>query len=317
MKKMENTVHCEGYLYEHNLTKKVTGPNSKKPGTEFISGTFSLATDENLTNIVEFHYTYATAVTSSGKNNATYGYLSDIIDGKLKTAMEVGKEGAAKLRIDSAFGLNDFYVEENGEWRLVSVRRNEGGFIHLITEINEPDRNRFRADVVLTKFTRLEADPEKNLPERGVMSGVSFDFRGQLLPMDFVIYNPEGLDYLDGCEISNKNPLCTWVFGQQVSTTIKVEKIEHSAFGGDVVTESSSVKKECVVTKMAVVPYEWDTEEFVTAEKLNTLVTDRETYLAGVKQRAIEWKKQKAQNATTASALSQPAVSVSSGGFNF
>ena len=71
MKKMKNVVHAEGYLYEHELEMKVSGPNSKKPGTEFIRGTIGVATDEELKNIVEFHFTYVTAVTSSGKSNAT------------------------------------------------------------------------------------------------------------------------------------------------------------------------------------------------------------------------------------------------------
>ena len=34
---MENTTHIEGILYEHALENKVTGPNSKNPGTPFIS----------------------------------------------------------------------------------------------------------------------------------------------------------------------------------------------------------------------------------------------------------------------------------------
>ena len=51
MKKMKNVVHAEGYLYEHELEMKVSGPNSKKPGTEFIRGTIGVATDEELKNI--------------------------------------------------------------------------------------------------------------------------------------------------------------------------------------------------------------------------------------------------------------------------
>ena len=36
MKKMVNNTHIEGALYQHDLTLKVTGENSKNPGTEFI-----------------------------------------------------------------------------------------------------------------------------------------------------------------------------------------------------------------------------------------------------------------------------------------
>ena len=40
-KKMKNESHVEGYVYEHKLEMKESGPNSKNPGTEFISGTLA------------------------------------------------------------------------------------------------------------------------------------------------------------------------------------------------------------------------------------------------------------------------------------
>lgn len=53
MKKvMTNNAHIEGYLYEHSLEKKVSGAQSKNPGTEFINGTISIATDDEMLNIV-------------------------------------------------------------------------------------------------------------------------------------------------------------------------------------------------------------------------------------------------------------------------
>lgn len=319
MKKMKNVVHAEGYLYEHELEMKTSGPNSKKPGTEFIRGTIGIATDEELKNIVEFHFTYVTATTSTGKSNATFTLLKDIIDGRLKTAMEDGKEGAAKLRVDSAIGLNDFYTENGGEWRLASPKRNEGGFVHVITDsINDSSRNYFTLDMVITRATRLDEDEERKLPERMTLGGVCFDFRGQILPIELLVYNPKAMDYFEGCEISNQNPLCTEVSGNQVNTTIVREIREENAFGDDIIRESTSSRKEYVLTRSAKVPYEWDSEDFITAEKLAELVSERETYLAGVKQRAIEWKEQKANQAAPviASATAKPAASTS-GGFNF
>ena len=52
MMKMKNETHIEGYLYEHTLEIKESGPNSKNPGTKFITGTVSVATDEACLNIV-------------------------------------------------------------------------------------------------------------------------------------------------------------------------------------------------------------------------------------------------------------------------
>ena len=67
-----NTTHIEGILYEHALETKVTGENSKNPGTAFITGTISIATDDKMTNIVPVHFTYVTATTSTCKANATF-----------------------------------------------------------------------------------------------------------------------------------------------------------------------------------------------------------------------------------------------------
>ena len=50
--KMKNNTHIEGLLYQHNLTKKESGANSKNPGTVFINGTIDIATDNALTNII-------------------------------------------------------------------------------------------------------------------------------------------------------------------------------------------------------------------------------------------------------------------------
>ena len=55
MKKMTNTSHIEGLVYEHKLELRESGPNSKKPGTKFIMGTLgyrmNAANDQHNQNI--------------------------------------------------------------------------------------------------------------------------------------------------------------------------------------------------------------------------------------------------------------------------
>ena len=82
MKNVINRTHIEGVLYQHSLQSRVSGDNSAKPGTEFITGSIEIATDNEMVNIVPVHFTYVTAVTSTGKTNSTYGVLKDIISGK-------------------------------------------------------------------------------------------------------------------------------------------------------------------------------------------------------------------------------------------
>lgn len=308
-KTMENVTHIEGILYEHNLESKVSGPNSKTPGTPFISGTISIATDDALTNIVQVHFTYVTPTTSKGSANATYTLLQNIIDGLVGTYMKDGADKAAKLRVDSAIGLNEFYSDRNGKSELVSTKRNEGGFVHLTNTLAEDEkvRNTFKCDMVITGVTHIDGDEEKKLPEKVIVKGAIFDFRKALLPVEFSATNPGAMAYYEGLGASNSEPVFTKVWGRQVSETIVREIREESAFGEDNIREVQTTRKDFVITGGAKDPYPWDDEEFLTAKELTDAMTQRQTYLATIKQRQDEYKA--AKNASIAA----PAP----GGFNF
>ena len=308
-KTMENVTHIEGILYEHNLESKVSGPNSKTPGTPFISGTISIATDDALTNIVQVHFTYVTPTTSKGSANATYTLLQNIIDGLVGTYMKDGADKAAKLRVDSAIGLNEFYSDRNGKSELVSTKRNEGGFVHLTNTLAEDEkvRNTFKCDMVITGVSHIDGDEEKKLPEKVIVKGAIFDFRKALLPVEFSATNPGAMAYYEGLGASNSEPVFTKVWGRQVSETIVREIREESAFGEDNVREVQTTRKDFVITGGAKDPYPWDDEEFLTAKELTDAMTQRQTYLATIKQRQDEYKA--AKNASIAA----PAP----GGFNF
>ena len=239
MKRCINSTHIEGVLYEHKLELKESGPNSKNPGTKFISGTVDIATDDAGINIVPVHFTYVTEKTSKGSTNATYTTLMNIIDGKYGTVMANGKENAVKLRIDSALGLNEFYSDRNGTEELVSVKRNEGGFVHVADTLAEDEntRNTFTCDMLITNVSIKEADEERNLPEKAIIKGAIFDFRNSLLPVEFSAINPKAIAYFESLEASNTNPTFTKLWGRQVSETIVRTITEESAFGEDSVRE--------------------------------------------------------------------------------
>lgn len=327
--KFINTVHLEGLLYEHSLALKVSGPTSKVPGTEFISGTIKIATDAQMLNVVEVHYTYVTEKTKTG-TSATFANLKSIIDKNVMTYMEFkGKENyvPAYVRVDTAIGLNDFYTERNGQEELVSAKRNEGGFLHFIKESElavEVDeygnfpRNKFEADMIVTNIRRIEADEENEQPEKMALKGVIFDFRRGILPVEFVIYNPEGMTLFETQEPSPSNPFCTNVRGTQISQTIMIRREEPSAFGPALVKEYPRSRKEFeVMSIFNQISYPWDDESFITADELRKAMGDRETYLATVKKNSDEWKAQRAANATQPSAQAQATVQAKTGGFNF
>jgi hypothetical protein len=209
-----------------------------------------VATDNAMLNVISVHFTYVTAVTSKGTSNATFKVLSDIISGEVKSVMEHGKENASMVRIDSAIGLNEFYSDRSGKEELVSAKRNEGGFVHVTNELDEDEkkRNTFECDIIIKGTYRKEADEEKNLPEKLILKGAIFDFRKTLLPVEFSVLNPIAMDYFEGLEASNKNPVFTKIRGRQISETV-VRKIEEaSAFGDSYIREVPTTNKDYVIT---------------------------------------------------------------------
>lgn len=290
-KTMINNTHIEGYLYEHKLELKTSGAASKNPGTEFISGTISIATDEAMDNVVQVHFTYVTATTAKGSPNATYGVLKSIIDGKTGSIMEHGKENAGRIRIDSAIGLNEWYDTRN-EGQLVSVKRNEGGFAHIVTDklADEKQRATFEVDMLITGVTRLEPDEERNLPERMIVKGAVFDFRKKLLPVEFSTYGTGAMNYFEGLNPSNKTPVFTKVRGVQVSKTIVRVVTEESAFGDSYEKELRSSQRDFVITWAAPETYEWDSEDTLTAAELAEAISQREIDLAEIKKRQDEYQ---------------------------
>ena len=95
MKKMINSVHLEGKLYEHDLAiKTVQNKESSNYGKEYIAGTLNLATDEDCLNIVKTHFTFVTEYTAKGSKNNTFTTLKSIIENG-KTVVVNGKDGIA------------------------------------------------------------------------------------------------------------------------------------------------------------------------------------------------------------------------------
>ena len=300
-----NKTHIEGLIYESTLELRVSGENSKQPGTQFIMGNLNVATDSACTNIIPVHFTYVTAITSKGKPNATFAILKDVIDGKAGTVMTVGAEKAAKVRIDSAIGLNEFYSDRNGTEELVSVKRNEGGFVHLVNTLapDEKTHNTFEVDMLITQVTRIDGDEERGTKDKVIVRGVVFDFRRAILPIDLSITNEKGMDYFEGLEASAKNPVFTKVWGRQISQTTVTKQVEESGWGETLVKETPSTRRDWVITGSNPEPYLWDDESTITAVELTKAMADRETYLATIKQRRDEYKASQA-------AITPPATAV-------
>jgi hypothetical protein len=229
--------------------------------------------------------------------------------------MKDGIENATKVRIDSAIGLNEFYTDRNGKEELVSAKRNEGGFVHVVSVLDEDERKRntFEVDMLITNVIRIDGDEEKKTNDKVVVKGAIFDFRNSLLPVEFSATNPRAMDYFENLGASTKAPVFTRLKGNQISETIVRQIVEESAFGDPSVREVKNTRKDFLVTWAAAEPYEWDSEESILVSELNEAIANREVALAEIKTRNEEYKASKAAGTNAPSAFAAPTTS----GFNF
>lgn len=287
-KKFINTVYVEGYLYEHDLTiKKVMKEDSENYGKNFITGSISIATDDKLMNIVQVVFRYV------APEYKTFTILSDIISGKLGTVLDCGKESATKMAVVSNIAVNDWYREDG---TLVSGKRNEGGFINIIKgdfTKSEDERNTFKADMLITKVTELEANEEKGYEEKVTIDGYIFNYRNDILPVSFRVKNAAAIKYFNSLDISPKNPMFTQVWGNIESQVVVKKTVTESAFGDDLVEERESSYKEYVLKSKSKEDYLFNDETTITDDELKAALSAREQMLAEIKQRNEEYKKTK------------------------
>lgn len=314
MRKPQNSERIEGRIYQHDLAiKQVQNHDSDNYGKDFIAGNIEVATDENCLNVIKVHFTYVTPTTKSGAENRTYSVLKKIYD-ENKTISSVGKDEAMKVRIDTALALNDFY-NQNDE--LVSAKTNEGGFVTIISELGEEkERNRFTVDMVITGVNHVDKDDDKKVEEHAIVRGAIFNFRNDLLPVEFKVKNPDGMKYFEDLGATNAEPVYTKVWGDIISETIETKQEVESAFGEAAVRTYKNSNKEWVITGTAKVPYEFGDESVLTADELTKAAADRQVYLADVKKRNDEYKASKASG-TTATVASAATTATKTAGFTF
>lgn len=315
-----NSEKIEGYVYStgsnfNQLSERVSGETSKNPGSKYIAGDLDVAVDEAGLNVVTVHFRYVGETTSKGNANLTYIALKKIIDNPDKTWLTGGKENAFKVLITGvAIAANDFIGSDGTP---VVAIRNENGFVSIVDEFGpEVERNTFMADILITKVTRIEADPEKNIDEDyATVSGAVFGYGTTpvLIPVSFVVRNQGGIKHFEDFEPSGANPVFTKVWGRVNCMTKKVEKIEESAFGEASVQTYERKQREYLITGTSKVAYDFGDPEVLTVEDVNKMTQDRQIMLAEVKKR---YDDRKATKAAGSNAFN-PVAQIPSGGFTF
>ena len=315
MRKNDNSMNIEGKIYQFNLEEKITGEQSKAPGTHYIAGTIDVATDSSLKNIIQVHYSYVAPTYSSGKPNSSYTAMKRIIDSG-KTVLTDGYDEATSIRLNPSYQTNDYFRE--GQDTPVSSPRNEGGFVTIVTPDKmrpegDSGRNKFSFDIVISGVT-------EKVPDEGddyvVVDGIVFNYNNSAIyPISLTARNKDAMKYFMNLDASKSNPVYTKVWGKIVNIFTTTEKTIESAFGEAAVETVTHRNREYVITGANPVPYEFDSSETITADELKKALQDREVYLASEKKRTEEWRA--SQGGNGASPAAQAANTVSKGSFNW
>ena len=313
MKKMINKGHIEGIVSESKLALKVSAK-----GITYIGGKLDVATDDAGLNVVTVDFPYVAEKYNNGNENKTFAVLKQFCDIKdeagnivtprtAKSLMDLDKEKgevATMVRLDPSIDLNEWYKDENGVDTLVSSKKLGGGFAHIVNAINteESARNSFECDMVITGTVMLDGDEEKGTQDKLIVKGCTFNFRNDILPVEFSVVNPNGMKYFENLDATPSTPVFTKVWGKIVNETITTQTTEESAFGEAVVKEVKKSKRDWLITGTSTVPYDFGDEAVLTGQNLQEAMSNRQIMLATKlqDQKTREAAKKDAGNAFTA-----------------
>jgi len=309
MKQMVNEINLQGYVFsiggrDGSLYHGHTSAESKRPNTDYISGTLNIATDEDCTNIVPARFNFVTEFFSkSGKENSSWGVLNDIENNDL-TVSSKGKDGAYKIRITASASSNPF-VGQDGN--LVDRPSIDVNFAHPSANgFNEKQRNTFKFDMVMVNYIEREVEDGDNY---GQINGYVFNtFRREATPVVLVIRNQNGMNYFEGLGASTGNPIGIHVWGRIVSTTIRHEHQIESAWGEPTIEYTTTTTREWLIDGSSPETLPFGDESFITEDELIECLNNHENIVAAAKERA-EQRNNNSSKSAFAAAPDLPATS--------
>lgn len=274
MKKMINRSHVEGLLYEHTLDLKQSGPASKNPGANFIRGTVAVEIEpDNVVSVEAMEMEFD----KNGKKNSRYETLSMIMAPNATSVTASGREAAMKLRIDSALDVNDWYNNNN---ELVSILRNNGGFIHAVSAVT-PSAT-FEVDMLITSTNdEMVKDETGTAMPSGALfvNGFIFNFKNEIMPVKLLVENEKGVEYFRNLDANT----FTKVWGKMSTQNVVSTKTEASAFGDDKVVVYTNARKKFSITGANAEGYAFGEDNVLTVAEVQSAIADRNVKLETLK----------------------------------
>lgn len=281
----ENNINIVGYVWNHNLSIRTTGENSKNPGTEFINGTIGIATDNDGLNIVNVRYTYETEVwAKSGKKNSKFGILKKIIDDN-PVGSEKGLNNAMKVNLTATAAVNIFRGRDN---EIVEGKTIAGGFINEGWRAGTQPGATFNFDMIITGV--VDQEPEGRDPYVNLNGYVVDDYRQSLIPLQISCTGKDGVKYFQAQDASTNEPFITNVWGNIINTVQEVKTETKSAFGAPKVNSTPRTFRVWDVTGASEDSLEFDDESTLTAKEYKKMVEDYAEYKASEIKRIEEYE---------------------------
>lgn len=272
MRKTVNNVNIKGYVFSHHLTERVTGPNSKNPGQEFINGSMEVAINEQATATVRVNFSYVTPKFRNGNDNETYKLLKRIITSD-DVYEKVGNR-AIKVRVDAQFEPN---VYKNRAGEIVCNTQIGASFVHELNPGEGLGMNpaKFAVDMVIGTAGEREFANGGSIFE---LRGYVFNWRQDLVPITFTVAGEDGRKYFEDQEY----PMFTNLWGDIESEIVVSQKESTvvSAFGAPQVETTERQVMRWNVKGAAPEPYEYDDESGITKAEMKEKVLAHETYIA-------------------------------------
>ena len=271
MKSFKNAVNVRGYVYDY----KRLNVREDRNGKMYVSGELQIATDEDGFNIVPVEFfayaVYTDKKTGQEKPTATFELLNGILAGDKKTYMQVGNE-ATRVRIDGSADVND-WVNRDGE--LVASNRIRGSFIHELGAGEPLDGGaKFEMDALITSAVTREVDEGEPYM---VVKGYTFNYRNDFLPVTMYVRNPNGINYIEDQDVSQKNPLLTPLSGEIVTnTTVKRKQVESAWGDTKEVVSTGKPFRTWDIGWMSMTPYVFGDEEVMTVQDVKAGLDARE-----------------------------------------
>lgn len=183
---------------------------------------------------------FATEYTSTGKPNPAWRSLEDLES--MQTVQNVGMDRADNVRLTGASLQENNFVSRNGQ--LINGWQIRGSFVNKVTA---PDAASFTVEIFIMSMED-EVNRDGDTTGRMIIKGGIVQYGGRLDVVEFVVENPDTIDYISRHWEVNKT---LTVKGRIRVTSVEVAPSGSSSGWGEDIPEGPTTQyiRELVITK--------------------------------------------------------------------